>query len=71
MTDKYPPAKGFGFFFPEGMKHESEMTRDDLLRVIGYQQRSIEFWKAEAHKSLHEWAHGLTPKRTLFSWLIE
>jgi hypothetical protein len=44
----------FMFVFPQpvGPKWSTEMTREELLHVIGYLQGSAEFFKQETRKAL-------------------
>lgn len=39
----------FMFAFPTGPKWSSEMTREELLHVIDYLQRSVEFYKRQIY----------------------
>lgn len=60
----------FVYVFEDGPKWSREMTRDELLEVIAYQQDAIEFWKAEAHKQLGRLAALPMPRRGLLSRML-
>lgn len=55
MTNPRALPEGFSFMFPEGLKHEADMTREELRQVTQYLLEENERMREERRRPKRWW----------------